>query len=46
MEIPSNNGKHYPLPIKKEIEKSKKYISKFPKWFYSIGRAGIYIDMK
>ncbi len=42
MEIPSNNGKHYPLPIKKEIEKSKKYISKFPKWFYSIGRAGTY----
>ena len=42
MEIPSKNGKHYPLPFKKEIKKSHKYIKQFPKWFFSIGRAGTY----
>ncbi len=42
MEIPSKNGKHYPLPIKKEIKKSHKYFNAFPKWFFSIGRAGTY----
>ncbi len=42
MEIPSKNGKHYPLPFKKEIKKSHKYLKKFPKWYFSIGRAGTY----
>jgi UDP-galactopyranose mutase len=42
MEIPSKNGKHYPVPFKKEIKRSHKYIKKFPKWFFSIGRAGTY----
>ena len=42
MEIPSKNGKHYPVPFKKEIKKSHKYIKQFPKWFFSIGRAGTY----
>jgi UDP-galactopyranose mutase len=42
MEIPSKNGKHYPVPFKKEIIKSQKYIRDFPDWFFSIGRAGTY----
>ena len=42
MEIPSKNGKHYPLPFKSEISKAHKYIKKFPSWFFSIGRAGTY----
>jgi UDP-galactopyranose mutase len=42
MEIPSKNGKHYPVPFKKEIQKSHKYLKKFPNWFFSIGRAGTY----
>jgi UDP-galactopyranose mutase len=42
MEIPSLNGKHYPLPIKSEIEKSKKYFNEMPQGVFSIGRAGSY----
>jgi UDP-galactopyranose mutase len=42
MEIPSKNGKHYPLPFKSEINKAHKYIKKLPSWFFSIGRAGTY----
>lgn len=42
MEIPSLNGKHYPLPFRTEIKKSHKYLKKFPEWFFSIGRAGTY----
>ena len=42
MEIPSKNGKHYPLPMKKEIKKSHKYFNALPEWFFSIGRAGTY----
>ena len=42
MEIPSKNGKHYPLPLKKEIKKSQKYLKELPEWFFSIGRAGTY----
>jgi UDP-galactopyranose mutase len=42
LEIPSKNGKHYPLPFVSEIEKSMKYINLFPEWFFSIGRAGTY----
>ncbi len=42
LEIPSLNGKHYPLPFKKEIKKAITYIKKFPKWYFSIGRAGTY----
>lgn len=42
VEIPSKNGKHYPLPFKKEIKKAQKYVKEFPEWFFSIGRAGTY----
>ena len=42
LEIPSKNGKHYPIPFKSEIKKAFKFINGFPKWFFSIGRAGTY----
>jgi UDP-galactopyranose mutase len=42
MEIPSFNGKHYPIPFKSEIKKSHKYIKALPENFFSIGRAGTY----
>ena len=42
MEIPSKNGKHYPLPFKSEIKKAHRYIKNLPNWFFSIGRAGTY----
>jgi UDP-galactopyranose mutase len=42
MEIPSMNGKHYPIPFKSEIRKSHKYIKALPENFFSIGRAGTY----
>jgi UDP-galactopyranose mutase len=43
MEIPSKNGKHYPLPIKSEIEKAERYMSLMPEGVFSIGRAGSYL---
>ena len=49
MEIPSTNGKHYPLPFKKDIKLSQKYLKEMPEWFFSIGRAGTYrylVDIK
>ena len=42
MEIPSKNGKDYPLPFKSEIEKAEKYFALFPDGVFSIGRAGSY----
>jgi UDP-galactopyranose mutase len=42
MEIPSFNGKHYPIPFKSEIKKSHKYIKALPENCFSIGRAGTY----
>ncbi len=42
IEYPSKNGKHYPLPFKKELLKSHKYLKNLPKWFFSVGRAGSY----
>jgi len=48
MEIPSLNGKHYPLPISSEQKIANKYFSRMPKGVYSIGRAGTYryeVDM-
>ena len=42
MEIPSLNGKHYPLPIKSEIDKAKAYFDQMPPGVFSIGRAGSY----
>jgi UDP-galactopyranose mutase len=42
MEIPSRNGKHYPLPFKSEQELARKYYALMPDHVYSIGRAGSY----
>ncbi len=42
MEIPSLNGRFYPVPIKSEQRKAKKYFKDFTKNTYSIGRAGSY----
>ena len=42
MEIPSMNGKYYPLPIKSEIIKAEKYFDEMPDGVFSIGRAGSY----
>jgi len=42
MEIPSMNGKHYPLPIKSERIRAKNYFDLMPDGVFSIGRAGSY----
>lgn len=42
MEIPSLNGKHYPLPIKSEQARAKQYFDLMPDGVFSIGRAGSY----
>jgi UDP-galactopyranose mutase len=42
LEYPSNNGKHYPLPFKKDILLAHKYLRSLPDWYFSIGRAGTY----
>jgi UDP-galactopyranose mutase len=42
MEIPSHNGKYYPLPFKSEIERARKYFEMMPEHVYSIGRNGSY----
>jgi UDP-galactopyranose mutase len=42
MEIPSFNGKHYPLPYLKEQELARKYLEMLPDNVYSMGRAGSY----
>ena len=42
MEIPSTNGRHYPLPFKSEYERAQKYLAMLPENVYSIGRAGSY----
>lgn len=42
IEYPSKNGKHYPVPLKAEIAKAKKYLDDMPDGVFSIGRAGSY----
>lgn len=42
MEIPSNNGKYYPLPFKSEQARAQKYLDELPDGVFSIGRAGSY----
>lgn len=42
IEFPSKNGKHYPIPLKSEMEKAAKYHSLMPDGVFSIGRAGSY----
>ncbi|MFQ5692235.1 MAG: FAD-dependent oxidoreductase [Nitrospinota bacterium] len=40
MEIPSEEGRYYPVQVKEEIERFKRYQELFPPHFYSIGRLG------
>lgn len=42
MEIPSMKGRYYPMPIKKEIERAKRYMDEMPDGVFNIGRAGCY----
>jgi UDP-galactopyranose mutase len=42
LEIPSKNGKHYPMPFKSEYARADRYFSLMPPDVYSIGRAGKY----
>lgn len=42
MEIPSGNGRHYPLPIKAEQARAQRYLDMLPDEVFSIGRAGTY----
>ena len=42
IEVPSDNGKYYPMPIKAEKARAKRYLDLFPKDTFSIGRAGSY----
>lgn len=43
MEIPSLNGKHYPLPFRSEQRKAERYYAEMPDGVYSMGRAGSYL---
>ena len=42
MEIPSKNGRHYPLPFQSEIARARRYYDDMPDGVYSIGRSGSY----
>ena len=42
MEIPSRNGRHYPMPFKSEYARAQKYFDEMPDGVYSIGPAGSY----
>jgi UDP-galactopyranose mutase len=42
LEIPSKNGKHYPMPFKAEQRRAAKYHAMMPAGVYSLGRAGSY----
>ena len=42
IEYPSKNGKHYPVPLKAEIARAKRYFDDMPDGVFSIGRAGSY----
>lgn len=42
LEIPSKNGRHYPLPFKEEYKRADQYFDLMPDGVHSIGRAGSY----
>ncbi len=42
MEIPSKNGRHYPVPFQSEIARARRYYENMPDGVYSIGRSGSY----
>lgn len=43
LEVPSTNGKYYPVPIEAEKAKAKKYHDEMPDEVFSVGRAGTYL---
>ncbi len=43
VEIPSMNGKYYPLPFKSEQARAQKYFDLMPDGVFSVGRAGSYL---
>lgn len=42
MEIPSLNGRHYPLPIISQQRRAEQYFAMMPYGVFSLGRAGCY----
>jgi UDP-galactopyranose mutase len=42
MEIPSLNGRHYPLPFKADQQLARRYFELMPDQVFSVGRAGSY----
>jgi len=42
MEIPSMNGRYYPVPLQSEYARAQKYFDDMPDGVFSIGRAGSY----
>jgi UDP-galactopyranose mutase len=42
IEFPSQNGKHYPMPLRTEMIRAQKYYDLMPQGVYSMGRAGSY----
>lgn len=42
IEIPSSNGRHYPMPFKIEYDRAQKYFDLMQDGIFSIGRAGSY----
>ncbi len=43
MEVPSLNGKHYPLPFRSEQERATRYYREMPENVFCTGRAGSYL---
>jgi UDP-galactopyranose mutase len=43
MEIPSFNGKHYPMPFQSEQRRAQQYYELMPPGVFSMGRAGSYL---
>jgi UDP-galactopyranose mutase len=42
MEIPSMNGRYYPVPLKANFEMAERYYREMPAGVFSLGRAGAY----
>ena len=42
LELPSGNGRHYPLPVTAEQARAQRYFDQMPQDVFSIGRAGSY----
>ena len=42
LEIPSRNGRYYPIPIQSEYARAERYLAEMPEGVFSIGRAGSY----